>query len=247
MTFLIFLVLTKGSSVDTVTYTDRRGQIEEYFDRTAVQAWAQLTSDAPVGRIRTTVRAGRDKMRATLLSWLPDDLRGRRLLDAGCGTGALAAEAARRGADVVAIDLSPKLVELARQRMPTALSHGSLEFRSGDMLDPQLGKFDHVVAMDSVIHYETADAVAALSRLAERCSTSIAFTFAPRTPALATMIAIGRLLPRKNRAPWLEPMAREKLLHLMNHDPKLSLWRHSRDERVSSGFYKSQAMEWRRL
>ena len=232
--------------MDTATYTSRRGQIEEYFDRTAVQAWAQLTSDAPVGRIRTTVRAGREKMRATLLSWLPDDLRGHRVLDAGCGTGALAAEAARRGADVVAIDLSPKLVELARQRMPQSLLYGSLDFRSGDMLDPQLGKFDHVVAMDSVIHYETKDAVAALSRLAERCSSSIAFTFAPRTPMLAAMIAVGRLLPRKNRAPWLEPMARDKLLQLMREDAILASWQHSRDERVSSGFYKSQAMQWRR-
>ena len=233
--------------MDTATYISRRGQIEKYFDRTAVQAWEQLTSDAPVGRIRTTVRAGRNKMRGTLLSWLPEDLRGRRVLDAGCGTGALAVEAARRGADVVAIDLSPKLVDLARQRMPESFLHGSLEFRSGDMLDVKLGTFDHVVAMDSVIHYETKDAVAALSRLAERTSTSIAFTFAPRTPLLAAMISIGRLLPRANRAPWLEPMAKDKLLAMMASDTVLQKWHHSRDERVSSGFYKSQAMEWTRL
>jgi magnesium-protoporphyrin O-methyltransferase len=234
-------------NVNTATYNQRRSQIEDYFDRTAVQAWEQLTSDAPVGRIRTTVRAGRDKMRLTLLSWLPQDLRGRRVLDAGCGTGALAVEAAMRGADVVAIDLSPKLVELAKQRMPQGLLHGSLDFRSGDMLDAQLGHFDHVVAMDSVIHYETKDAVAALSRLAERTSTSIAFTFAPRTPLLAAMISVGRLLPRSNRAPWLEPMAKEKLLQLMAQDSALQSWKHSRDERVSSGFYKSQAMEWIKL
>lgn len=233
--------------MDTATYTSRRSQIEDYFDRTAVQAWEQLTSDAPVGRIRTTVRAGRNKMRATLLSWLPEDLRGRRVLDAGCGTGALAVEAARRGADVVAIDLSPKLVDLARQRMPASFAHGSLDFRSGDMLDVKLGNFDHVVAMDSVIHYETQDAVAALSRLAERTSTSIAFTFAPRTPLLAVMISVGRMLPRTNRAPWLEPMAKEKLLAMMAHDTALQKWQHSKDERISSGFYKSQAMEWIRL
>ena len=233
--------------MDSPSYNSRRSQIEDYFDRTAVQAWEQLTSDAPVGRIRTTVRAGRNKMRGTLLSWLPEDMRGRRVLDAGCGTGALAVEAARRGADVVAIDLSPKLVELARQRMPESFAHGSLDFRSGDMLDAALGKFDHVVAMDSIIHYETKDAVAALSRLAERTSASIAFTFAPRTPLLAAMISIGRLLPRTNRAPWLEPMSKEKLLALMAQDAVLQTWQHSRDERVSSGFYKSQAMEWTRL
>lgn len=232
-------------TVNTVTYTSRRSQIEDYFDRTAVKAWEQLTSDAPVGRIRTTVREGRDKMRGTLLSWLPEDLSGRRVLDAGCGTGALAVEAARRGADVVAIDLSPKLVELARRRAPQSLpTGGSLDFRSGDMLDDNLGHFDHVVAMDSIIHYETGDAVAALSRLATRCSTSIAFTFAPRTPLLASLITIGRLFPRKDRAPWLEPMAKEKLLQMMREDPLLAGWQHSQDQRISSGFYKSQAMEW---
>src|SRR5262245_3358486 len=118
-------------------YIERRGQIETYFDRTAVEAWARLTSNAPVGRIRATVRAGRDQMRATLLSWLPANLRGKRVLDAGYGTGALAVEAARRGAHVVAIDLSATLVGLARSRMPHDLA-GAVEFRSGDMLDPGL-------------------------------------------------------------------------------------------------------------
>ena len=40
------------------------------------------------------------------------DLSGRRVLDAGCGTGTLAIELARRGAEVVAIDISPTLVAL---------------------------------------------------------------------------------------------------------------------------------------
>ena len=78
-----------ASVIDT-RYERRRGQIEAYFDRTAAEAWARLTSDAPVSRIRATVRAGRDAMRATLLDWLPRDLRGARVLDAGCGTGMLA-------------------------------------------------------------------------------------------------------------------------------------------------------------
>ena len=86
--------------MQTATYQSRRSQIETYFDRTAADAWARLTSDAPVSGIRATVRAGRDEMRQTLLSWLPEDLTGKRLLDAGCGTGAFAIEAARRGAQV---------------------------------------------------------------------------------------------------------------------------------------------------
>ena len=77
----------------SISYVERRIKIEDYFDRTAVEAWTRLTSDAPVNRIRATVRAGRDEMRRTLLSWLPADLGSRRLLDAGCGTGSFAVEA----------------------------------------------------------------------------------------------------------------------------------------------------------
>jgi magnesium-protoporphyrin O-methyltransferase len=231
----------------TTSYTERRSAIETYFDRTAVQAWERLTSDAPVSGIRRTVRAGRDRMRATLLDWLPADLRGRRVLDAGCGTGAFAVQAAQRGAEVVAIDLSPTLVNLARERVPSTLGSGRIDFRSGDMLDTALGEFDHVVAMDSIIHYGAEDAVRALATLARRTSTSMLFTFAPRTPLLAVMIKIGRLLPQRDRAPWIEPVDEDRLWQLMSREASLLHWQAGRSERVSSGFYTSQAMEWKRL
>lgn len=226
-----------------LTYQTRRSEIETYFDRTAVEAWKRLTSDAPVGRIRATVRAGRNRMRETLLGWLPQDLSGARLLDAGCGTGALAIEAARRGASVVAIDLSPTLVDLARERAPTDLGGGRIEFRSGDMLSADLGTFDHVIGMDSLIHYSAKDAVNAISRLSMRTRNSILFTFAPRTPPLAVMHALGRLFPRGDRAPAIEPVSVTRLYSLLGSEPALQSWSPYRTERVKSGFYTSQAME----
>ena len=226
-----------------MTYEQRRSEIAHYFDRTAVAAWEKLTSDAPVGRIRASVRAGRDQMRATIVSWLGEDLTGKRVLDAGCGTGALAVEAARRGAEVVAIDLSPTLVDLARERIPADVAD-RVTFKSGDMLGKELGTFDHVVAMDSIIHYQIEDAIDALSQLADRTNGSIIFTFAPRTPLLAAMISIGRLLPKSDRAPWLQPMAEKRIAELMDTHETLEGWTCARTHRVSSGFYKSQAMEW---
>lgn len=229
--------------MNTTNYTERRSEIETYFDRTAVDAWARLTSDAPVGRVRATVRAGRDRMRATLLSWLPDDLRGRRLLDAGCGTGALAVEAARRGAEVLAIDLSPTLVDLARERQPVFSSGGRIDFRSGDMLDPALGEFDHVVGMDSLIHYEPADAVEVIAGLAARTHHSLLFTFAPSSPALEVFKAVGKLFPRGNRSPSIVPVAEHHLQRRLDDHPRLLAWDARRSQRISSGFYTSQAME----
>jgi magnesium-protoporphyrin O-methyltransferase len=228
---------------DTRTYDERRGELKTYFDRTAVEAWKRLTSDAPVGRIRRTVRAGRDTMRSTMLDWLPVDLRGRRVLDAGCGTGALAVEAARRGADVVAIDLSPTLVDLARERTAGMAGAGSLTFLVGDMLDPALGGFDHVIAMDSLIHYRKQDVARVLDGVARRTSGSIVFTFAPRTALLTAFWAVGRAFPRSDRAPALEPVAENDLRKVIAGTSGLSSWKTHRTQRVASGFYTSQAME----
>jgi magnesium-protoporphyrin O-methyltransferase len=227
----------------TATYDQRRGQLETYFDHTAAEAWARLTSDAPVSRIRATVRAGRERMRAALLDMLPARLDGQRLLDAGCGTGALATEAARRGAHVVAIDVAPRLVELARERKPPDLTPGSIEFRVGDMLDERLGRFDYIVAMDSLIHYLPADVTQVLGQLAARTESAILFTFAPSNPALTLMHALGRLFPRGDRAPAIEPISEQRLRRLLALEPQLREFAAGRSLRVASGFYTSQAME----
>ena len=225
------------------TYDVRRRQLEEYFDRTAVEAWAKLTSDAPVSGIRATVRAGRDRMRKVLLGYLPEDLRGQRVLDAGCGTGALAVEAAKRGAVVVAIDHSPKLVSLAKERLPSDLGEGRIELLAGDMLDPALGTFDWVVAMDSIIHYQAADMVQMVSALAARATRGVAFTFAPRTPLLTVMQFVGKAFPRGDRSPDIVPIAEAKLREMFAADASLAGFTVGRTERVDTSFYKSQAME----
>jgi magnesium-protoporphyrin O-methyltransferase len=230
----------------TPSYVARRGELEAYFDRTAVEAWKRLTSDAPVNSIRATVRAGRDSMRNTLLSWLPQDLRGLRLLDAGCGTGALAVEAARRGADVVAVDISPTLIGLAQERAPRDLGQGHVTFMVGDLLDPALGHFDHVVAMDSLIHYEGADIARTLATLAPRVGGSLVFTIAPRTPALTVMHAVGKLFPRGNRSPAIAPIALHALESRMKGHTPLDDWQIMQSEKIVSGFYISQAVEARR-
>jgi magnesium-protoporphyrin O-methyltransferase len=218
-------------------YLTRRTEIETYFDRTAQAAWAKLTSDAPVSGVRATVRAGRERMRATLLSYLPDNLSGRTLLDAGCGTGALAVEAARRGARVTAIDLSPQLVAVARERLPQDMQ---VDFISGDMLDPGLGRFDHVVAMDSLIHYQERDMLDMIAGLSAMARESLVFTFAPRTIPLALMHAAGKLFPRSDRSPAIEPQPPIRLrARLRRIDGMVP----GRSARVATGFYISEAQE----
>lgn len=222
------------------TYAQQRGQLETYFDRTARDAWAQLTSDAPVSRIRATVRAGRDRMRATLLDWLPEDLGGRRILDAGCGTGAASVALAQRGAEVIAVDVSAGLIDIARDRAPAGLR---IDWHRGDMLDPVFGSFDHVIAMDSLIHYPAADIGAAIAALGARTRRSMLFTIAPKTAALTLMHNAGKLFPRSDRAPAIQPVPIVSLKRQLTNDPGLTGWQHGRDARISGGFYTSHALE----
>lgn len=226
------------------TYDHTRTKLEAYFDGTANEAWKRMMSDAPVSRIRATVRAGRDRMRAELLSHLPADLRDARVLDAGCGAGQLSLELAARGAEVVGADISPKLLDLARSRVPEAHA-ARVTFRAGDMLDPALGAFHYVVAMDSLIHYRARDIAGALARLSERTSEGIVFTVAPLTAPLKAMHLAGKLFPRSDRSPAIEPISETGLRRAMRAEPVLGDWALVAHHRVSSGFYISQAMEAR--
>ncbi len=219
------------------TYEAHRGKLEAYFDRTAFAAWAQLTSDAPVSKIRATVRAGRNEMRNTLLDWLPADLTGRRILDAGCGTGALAVEAAKRGAKVIAIDISGSLIGIARERMPANLS---IDWQVGDMFDASLGNFDHIVSMDVLIHYSADDIIAVLDNMAARTAHSVAFTFTPSTPLLMAMLSVGKLFPKKDSSPAIAPVKHNVLRSRLGAIANIEL---GRDRLVSAGFYKSHALE----
>ncbi|WP_299733633.1 magnesium protoporphyrin IX methyltransferase [uncultured Tateyamaria sp.] len=223
-------------------YDKTRARVEDYFDRSATKTWERLTSDAPVSRIRETVRAGRERMRDLMLSRLPDDLRGARILDAGCGPGVATIELAKRGATVVAADISPQLIDIAELRLPPELKP-QVTFHAGDMLDRKLGSFDAVIAMDSLIYYTADDIGASLANLEKRVSGPIVFTVAPRTPALMVMWYAGKAFPRSDRSPVMIPHAHPKLAAAARAQGVRRLLRPV--DRISSGFYISEAMELR--
>ena len=220
-------------------YAATRDRVEHYFDRTATQVWERLTSDAPVSGIRATVRAGRDRMRDLMLAQLPEDLRGARLLDAGCGTGAMAVELSQRGADVVAVDISPALVEIAQKRMPANLA-GRITWVAGDMLEATDGTFDHVMAMDSMIYYSAPDIATLLGKASARVSGKFIFTLPPRTPALMAMFRVGKLFPRSDRSPAMIPQSTSAVINALNTAGINGRLREV--ERVKSGFYISTAL-----
>jgi SAM-dependent methyltransferase len=79
------------------------------------------------------------------------DVKGKRILDAGCGHGRYAEWLAERGADVVAVDNNAEMLEQARRRLDE-----QVEVRQGDITEPlefaEDSTFDGVVSGLS-LHY----------------------------------------------------------------------------------------------
>lgn len=120
---------------------------------------------------------------------------GTRLLDAGCGAGLLALLASFRGAVVTALDASPSLLAIARQRLPAA------EVREGDLeaLPFADASFDAVVAVNSVFFAaDMAAAMRELVRVARRGGRVVITAWGPPEKCeflSAVMPALGPLMP----------------------------------------------------
>ena len=97
----------------------------------------------------------------------------RTVLDAGCGTGRVAIELARRGIDVTGVDLDPPMLAVARAKAP------ELTWVEADLLTVDLARTFDVVAMPGNVmiflrHGTERAVVANLARHLARCGVMIA-------------------------------------------------------------------------
>ena len=92
--------------------------------------------------------------------------RPRSVLDAGCGTGRVAIELARRGIDVVGVDLDAGFIEHARAKAPT------IDWQHSDLATVELARrFDVVVAAGNVMIFLAPGTEAmVLANLARHCA-----------------------------------------------------------------------------
>jgi SAM-dependent methyltransferase len=91
----------------------------------ALDAYEQL-ADAFAARIDTKAHNAFYERPATLALLPP--VEGKRVLDAGCGPGVYAEWLVERGALVVGLDVSPRMIELARGRL-----QGCVQLRQADL------------------------------------------------------------------------------------------------------------------
>ena len=127
----------------------------------------------------------------------PKDLRGGRILDAGCGTGVLSRMLDERGAEFVGGDIAEKLIEVAKDRSNL---NKNIEYFAGDMKEESFGNFDYIIAMDSLIHYSTEDVISSIADFYSRVNNSVLFTVIPSTFVLRTKLRLGKFFPKSERS-----------------------------------------------
>ena len=136
--------------------------------------------DSPAGKLRW---ARRVKM---LISHLKP---GMTVLELGCGTGTFTGELARSGADVVAIDVSPELLEIARANC--SAPNIQYQIQNAYALSYSQGAFDSVVGSSVLHHLEIKEALRDIYRVLKPGGT-IYFT---EPNMLNPQIAIQKNIP----------------------------------------------------
>ena len=220
------------------TYLAKRARLENYFNEVSSDAWDKLTSNEPVSFVRQLVREGREKMQVAIMEKLPYDLKGMRILDAGCGTGSLSRMLDERGAEVVGVDISDKLIDVAKSR---SAGNKNIEYFAGDMKEQSFGNFDYIIAMDSLIHYSPEDTLASILEFSKRANKAVFFTVIPSTFFLRTKLRLGKFFPRSERSPEIVPIELANLRKLENIKNNTFLKKIARIKRF---FYVSEAWEF---
>ena len=151
---------------------------------------------------------GRDKAGVALpddlcCPLLPSDLRGLRILDAGCGPGQVARYLARQGASVVGVDISPALI--ASAQAAEAAAPWGITYLLHDLIEElpfAEGEFDVAIAVMAIMDIE--DPLAALRHIgrAVRAGGLLVFSllhpcfYRPRLDAGGTGVDLGHYFDR---------------------------------------------------
>jgi SAM-dependent methyltransferase len=118
-------------------------QVARYWDDNA-EVWAR--------HVRSGFDAFREYFNNPAFLEFIGDLKGKRVLDAGCGEGYTTRILARRGAQVIGIDLSEKMVQLARkeeEREPLGIRYEVGSYTKRSIFDDE--SFDRVISFMSLM------------------------------------------------------------------------------------------------
>lgn len=120
-------------------------------------------------------------------------LKGKKLLDIACGTGVLTEQFVRMGADVTAIDLTPKAVELTKKRLDLYHLNAVVMEADAQQMPFADNTFDFVCAWGCLMHMpETEKAISEIHRILKPGGKMLAMMYHRDSVHLRYCIQLGR-------------------------------------------------------
>ncbi len=120
-------------------------------------------------------------------------LKGKKVLDIACGTGVLTEQFAHMGADVTAVDLTPKAIELTKKRLALYGLHANVVEADAQKLPFPDATFDFVCAWGCLMHMpQTEQAIAQMYRVLKPGGKAIAMMYHKNSVHLRYCIQLGR-------------------------------------------------------
>jgi magnesium-protoporphyrin O-methyltransferase len=225
-------------------YTQHKQKLLDYFNGLGFERWSAIYGNAELSGVRSTIRAGHSEMLQIALGWLLEGQANHvpQVLDAGCGTGLLTLELARRGVHVRAIDLAPQMAEATQRAVEMAGLADRVTVLCGD-LETVEGQFDRVACLDVLIHYPAHDLERMVARLAGLARGRLVLTYAPHEPLLAALHWLGGRFPHANRRTDIQMISERRLGRALAECGM----RVRRTARVSRGFYHIGLIEAERV
>ena len=156
---------------------------------------------------------------------LPGSLRGKRVLDVGCGDGTNSVLLARLGADVTGVDISPKLIEIARSRAGINQVAESCRFVCSPLETADLApaSFD-IVWGDAVLHHLIPELPVLMDRLTRFAKPGALMIFAEPVNLNRTLRRIRFLFPvETDHTPDERPLESPEIEILREYIPDLRL------------------------
>jgi ubiquinone/menaquinone biosynthesis C-methylase UbiE len=155
-----------------------------YADPAMAERFDTMRFGGPIGRL---IAETQEQQIATFLA----PLEGRRVLDAGTGTGRAAIALARRGALVTGVDASAAMLQVAERRAREAGVRATFVRGDAHVLDFPERSFDAVVCLRVLMH--TPDWRRALKQLCRVANDRVVFDYPARCSAAALQAAARRV------------------------------------------------------
>ena len=169
------------------------GEIAQ-FDRIAAQWWDPQGEMAPLHHI--------NPVRLRYIAQAAGGLKGKKVLDVGCGGGLLSEAMAAQGADVTGIDLATEALNAARQHAEQ--SQLRVDYRAiaaEDFAGEAAGTFDLVTCLEMLEHVPQPDSVIAACATLAKPGATLVFSTINRNPKSFALAIVGaeyllNLVPR---------------------------------------------------